>query len=86
MHVFCCVLALAVAHLIRRADHASLRMSVRELLAKPAGVGETVLLYYNGGKGRPGEQHLVTDMTTTQKRFADLFNIYRYASHPVMKT
>jgi transposase len=80
VHVFYCVLALAVAHLMRRhAEHAGLHMSVRELLAELGGIGETVLLYHDGGKGRPREQHLLTDMTATQKRLADLFNIHRYA-------
>jgi transposase len=80
VHVFYCVLALAVAHLMRRhAGHAGLHLSVRELLAELGGIGETVLLYHDGGKGRPREQHLLTDMTTTQKRLADLFNIHRYA-------
>jgi transposase len=80
VHVFYCVLALAIAHLMRRhADHAGLHMSVRELLAELGGIGETVLLYHDGGKGRPREQHLLTDMTSTQTRLADLFNIHRYA-------
>lgn len=80
VHVFYCVLALAVAHLMRRhAEHAGLHMSVRDLLAELGGIGETVLLYHDGGKGRPREQHLLTDMTSTQKRLADLFNIHRYA-------
>jgi transposase len=80
VHVFYCVLALAVAHLMRRqAEQAGLHMSVRELLGELAGIGETVLLYHDGAKGRPREQHLLTDMTTTQQRLADLFNIHRYA-------
>jgi transposase len=80
VHVFYCVLALAIAHLMRRhADQAGLHMSVRELLAELGGIGETVLLYHDGGKGRPREQHLLTDMTSTQTRLADLFNIHRYA-------
>ena len=54
VHVFYCVLALTIAHLMRReADHAGLHMSVRELLATLAGIEETVLLYHDGGKGRP---------------------------------
>jgi len=54
VHVFYCVLALALAHLMRRhADRNGVHMSVRELLAELAGVGETVLLYHDGGKGRP---------------------------------
>jgi hypothetical protein len=41
VHVFYCVLALAVAHLMRRhAAHAGLHMSVRELLDELAGIEE----------------------------------------------
>jgi transposase len=80
VHVFYCVLALAVAHLMRRqAEHAGLHLSVRALLGELAGIEETVLLYHDGGKGRPRSQHLLTDMTGTQQRLADLFNIGRYA-------
>jgi transposase len=53
VHVFTCVLALQIAHLMRlRAARAGLRMSVRELLRELAGIGETVLLYH-GDRGRP---------------------------------
>ena len=46
VHLFYCVLALAIAHLMRRqATHAGLHLSVRELLHTLAGIGETVLLY-----------------------------------------
>ena len=80
VHVFYCVLALAVAHLLRRqAEQAGLRLSVRELLAELAGIQETVLLYHDGGKGRPRAQHMLTDTSATQRRLADLFNIHRYA-------
>jgi transposase len=80
VHVFCCVLALAVAHLMRRrAYQAGLHLSVRELLDHLAGIGETVLLYHDGGKGRPRAQRILTDMTDTQRRLADLFGIDRYA-------
>jgi transposase len=80
VHVFYCVLALAIAHLMRRqAEHAGLHMSVRELLDELAGIGETVLLYHDGGKGRPRAQRILTDMTPTQQRLADLFDIHRYA-------
>ncbi|HZD68390.1 MAG TPA: hypothetical protein VFA45_05580 [Actinomycetes bacterium] len=54
IHVFYCVLALAIAHLLRRlADHAGLHLSVRQLLATLAGIQETVLLYHDGGKAAP---------------------------------
>src|SRR4029453_13197984 len=56
---FCCVLALAVAHLMRRtAAVAGLHLSVRELLEHLEGIGETVLLHHDGGKGRPPAHRL----------------------------
>ena len=80
VHVLCCVLALAVAHLMRRHAHqAGLRLSVRELLTELAGVGETVLLYHDGGKGRPRARRILTDMTDTQRSLYDLFGLDRYA-------
>jgi len=46
VHVFTCVLALQIAHLMRRrARHAGLDPSVRELLTQLADIGETVPLY-----------------------------------------
>lgn len=57
--VFYCVLALAIAHLMRReAEHASLHLSVRALLDELAGIGETVLLYHDSGKAAlPAHAH-----------------------------
>ena len=80
VHVFYCVLALAVAHLLRRhADQAGLHLSVRELLAELAGIQETVLLYHDGGKGRPRARRILTDRTPTQQALYDLFTLDRYA-------
>jgi len=80
VHVFYCVLALTIAHLMRReADRAGLHLSVRELLAILAGIQETVLLYHDGSKGRPRAQRILTDKDPTQQRLADLFGIDRYA-------
>jgi transposase len=80
VHTFYTVLALTIAHLMRRtAEHAGLHLSVRELLAELAAIGETVLLYHDGSKGRPRAQRLLTDMNTTQHQLADLFTIHRYA-------
>lgn len=80
VHVFYCVLALSIAHLMRReAERVGLHLSVRELLATLAGIEETVLLYHDGGKGRPRARRMLTDMNPTQRRLADLFNIERYA-------
>jgi transposase len=80
VHVFYCVLALALAHLMRReADRAGLHLSVRELLAELAGIGETVLLYHDGSKGRPRARRILTDTSWTQDRLAEIFDIHRYA-------
>ena len=80
VHVFYCVLALTIAHLMRReAERDGLHMSVRELLATLAGIEETVLLYHDGGKGRPRARRMLTDQNPTQQRLAKLFNIDTYA-------
>ncbi|MCA1836448.1 MAG: IS1634 family transposase [Actinobacteria bacterium] len=81
VHVFYCVLALAIAHLMRReAEHTGgLRLSVRALLAELAGIEETVLLHHNGGKGRPRAQRILTDRNPTQEILYNLFALDRYA-------
>jgi len=80
VHVFYCVLALAVAHLMRRQAHqGGLDLSVRELLANLAGIQETVLLYPTGNKGRPRAQRILTDTDPTQKRLYDIFGLDTYA-------
>jgi transposase len=79
VHVFYCVLALAVAHLLRRqAAQAGLQLSVRELLATLAGIQETVLLY-QGQRGRPRARHVLTEMDPVQQRLFDLFGLGAYA-------
>ena len=63
VHLFTCVLALAIAHLMRReATRAGLPISVPALLAELDGIGETVLLY-QGERGRPRARHTITRMT-----------------------
>ena len=80
VHVFYSVLALTIAHLMRReAERAGLHLSVRELLATLADIQETVLLYHDGGKGHPRARRMLTDTDPTQQRLADLFSIDRYA-------
>jgi transposase len=80
VHVFYTVLALTIAHLMRRdAEQTGLHLSVRELLSELSGIQETVLLYHDGGKGRPRAQRLLTDMNTTQRQLAELFTINHYA-------
>src|SRR4029453_7092191 len=79
VHVFYCVLALAVAHLLRRqAAQAGLHMSVRELLGSLAGIQETVLLY-QGPRGRPRARHVLTELDPIQQRLSDLFGLDAYA-------
>ena len=66
VHVFTCVLALQLAHLMRRrARQAGLDLSVRELLAQLAGIGETVLIYPSTG-GRPKARRMTTELTGDQ--------------------
>jgi transposase len=79
VHVFYCVLALAVAHLLRRqAAQAGLHLSVRELLGTLAGIQETVLLY-QGARGRPRARHVLTEMDPVQQRLFEVFNLDAYA-------
>jgi transposase len=80
VHVFSCVLAPAIAHLMRRqAERAGLHLSVRALLAELAGIEETVLLHHDGGKGRPRAQRILTDRNPTQETLYNLFALDRYA-------
>ena len=79
VHAFYCVLALQIAHLMRRHTHqAGLALSVRALLAELAGIQETVLIYPSTG-GRPKARQMLTDTTPTQQRLYDLFELDRYA-------
>jgi transposase len=79
VHVFTCVLALQVAHLLRlKARRAGLDMSVRVLLSELAGIGETILLYH-GDRGRPRAHRMLTDATTIQDKLSDLYGLDRYA-------
>jgi transposase len=79
VHVFYCVLALTVAHLMRRqAARAGLQMSVRELLTTLAGIQETVLLH-PGDRGRPRARRMLTDLDPTQRRLHQLFNLDKHA-------
>jgi transposase len=79
-HVFTCVLALQLAHLMRRkAAQAGLRMSVRELLRELAGIGETVLLYPSTG-GRPKARRMTTELTGSQQKLHDIFTLGTWAS------
>lgn len=79
VHAFYCVLALQIAHLMRRHAHqAGLPLSVRALLAELAGIQETVLLY-QADRGRPRARRVLTDISPTQRRLFNLFDLDRYA-------
>lgn len=65
VHAFYCVLALAIAHLMRRtAAQAGIDLSVRALLASLATIEETVLIYPSTG-GRPKARRILTDHDQT---------------------
>jgi transposase len=79
VHLFTCVLALQIAHLMRRhATHADLSLSVRELLDTLAGIEETVLIYPSTG-GRPKARRMLTQTTPTQDRLVEIFDLTRWA-------
>ena len=79
VHTFTCVLALQIAHLMRRhAHHAGLHLSVRELLDNLAGIEETVLIYPSTG-GRPKARRMLTETTPDQAKLSDAFNLQRWA-------
>jgi transposase len=79
VHTFTCVLALQIAHLMRReSEHAGLHLSVRELLDQLAGIQETVLIYPSTG-GRPKARRMLTETTHTQNQLSEIFNLTRWA-------
>jgi transposase len=79
VHVFTCVLALQLAHLMRRtAAQAGLRLSVRQLLAQLAAIGETVLIYPSTG-GRPKARRMTTELTGDQPALHQIFGLDTWA-------
>ncbi len=79
VHVFYCVLALALARLmVREADRHGLHLSVRELLGALGEIQETVLLY-QGERGRPRARRMLTEMGPAQRRLYDIFGLSTYA-------
>jgi transposase len=79
VHLFTCVLALQLAHLMRRmADQAGLHLSVRELLATLAGIEESLLIYPSTG-GRPKARRMLTETTPEQDQLAAIFHLDRWA-------
>jgi transposase len=79
VHVFTCVLALQIAHLMRRrARQAGLDLSVRALMRELAGIGETVLIYPSAG-GRPKARRMPTELTGQQRELWEIFTLDRWA-------
>ncbi len=79
VHVFTSVLALQLAHLMRRhAHHHGQEMSVRELLNTLAGIEETVLIYPSTG-GRPKARRMLTETTKIQDQLINIFDLNRWA-------
>jgi transposase len=79
VHVFTCVLALQIVHLMRRtAALAGPRLSVRELLGQLAAIGETVLIYPSTG-GRPKARRTTTELTRDQQTLYNIFELTRWA-------
>ncbi|MBV9451935.1 MAG: IS1634 family transposase [Streptosporangiaceae bacterium] len=79
VHVFTCVLALQIAHLMRlRARRAGLDLSVRDLLGQLAAIGETVLVYPSTG-GRPKARRMTTELISDQPALHDIFGLQRWA-------
>ena len=79
VHVFTCVLALQLAHLMRhRARQAGLDLSVPELLRQLAAIGETVLIYPSTG-GRPKARRMTTELTGHQPKLHEIFGLARRA-------
>ena len=79
VHVFTCVLALQVAHLMRlKARRAGLNLSVRALLGELAGIGETILLYQSD-RGLPRAHRMLTDTSPVQDKLSDIFGLARHA-------
>lgn len=79
VHVFTCVLALQFAHLMRlKARQADLDLSVRDLLDRLAGIGETVLIYPSTG-GRPKARRMTTELVRDQARLHDIFGLERWS-------
>lgn len=79
VHTFTCVLALQIAHLMRReAEHAGLHVSVRDMLQQLAGIQETVLIYASTG-GRPKARRMLTETSPTQDQLSEIFNLAKWA-------
>ena len=79
VHTFTCVLALQLAHLMRReSEHAGLHLSVRDLLDQLGGIQETVLIYPSTG-GRPKVRRMLTQTNETQDTLTEILDLTRWS-------
>ncbi len=79
VHTYTCVLALQLAHLMRRqATQVGMPLSVGALIDTLAGIGETVLVYPSTG-GRPKARRMLTETTPDQNHLIDIFDLHRWA-------
>jgi transposase len=79
VHVFTCVLALQLVHLMRRQAHThGLTLSVRALLERLAAIEETVLIYPSTG-GRPKARRMLTEQDPDQHQLAQIFELDQWA-------
>ena len=79
VHTYTCVLALQIAHLMRRqAAQSDLDLSVRALLGDLAGIEETVLIYPSTG-GRPKARRMLTETNAEQDRLIEIFDLQALA-------
>src|SRR6266496_3529526 len=60
------------------AAQAALHLSVRQLLAQLAGIGETVLIYPSTG-GRPKARRMTTELTSDQHELYKIFDLAKWA-------
>jgi transposase len=79
VHALYCVLALMVAHLLRRqAARAGIAMSVRELVTTLDSLQETVMVYPSTG-GRPRARRMLTELTPSAAQLYELFGLAAHA-------
>ena len=79
VHTITCVLALQIAHLMRReAEQEGLHLSVEVLLGQLAGIQETVLIYPSTG-GRPKARRMLTETTPAQDQLAETIGLNKWA-------
>lgn len=79
VHLFCCVLALAVIRLMaREARRAGLELSPGEVLHELGRIEETVLVYPSTG-GRPRAWRVLTERSPLQEQLFSLFGLEAFA-------